>query len=252
AIAIANKVGPSGTSEIVHLVCGAISNDIFHTWSTNGGPFSPPDNVFGPTAQLNVPTIAASGIGVTITGQGLNSLGQQSIYGSYSSDGMTWGPPFPIYSAQTTNDTLYFSAPNTLYANPDLLMMFASESTSSTPGSGFLVNIWGNPRAATPNFMSAQIGQSQVGQSLFFAPAGCLTNPPALSAAIIARNTSNAVDLLQSTDLTNPALFMLSLLDNNNDFQLAAACNASQAIFAIAFQGSSTNVYTCTPPPPPP
>jgi hypothetical protein len=51
--------------------------------------------------------------------------------------------------------------------------------------------------------------------------------------------------LAQSLDLTNLSGWSANLLDHNNDFQLGAACNSSQGIFGIAFQGNNAILYRC-------
>jgi len=231
----------AATGGNVYMVCGAFTNDVYYSSSIGGGAFSTQVNVFGPTAQLNVPTIALYGkVGLSITGQGLNSGGDQSIFGTYSTDGVHFSTTFPIYSA-ASGDSLFFSAPNTFFAG-DMLTVFATESTAS---SSFLVTAWGDPTVATPSFSNAQIGSTQIGQSLNFGPAGCLTSSPSWSAAIIGRNPSNAVYLAQTLDLTSPIAYSAKLLDSNNDFQLGAACNASQGIFGIIPSGADGLLYRC-------
>lgn len=84
--------------------------------------------------------------------------------------------------------------------------------------------------------MSAQIGSAQIGQEFAFSPAGCLTSPPSLSAAVLGIGASNSAYLTQTLDFTNPSAYgTAALLDSNNDAQLGAACNSSQGIFAIGF-----------------
>jgi hypothetical protein len=225
----------------VYMVCGSSSNDVLYTSSLSGGAFSAEANVFGPTAQLNVPTIAIyANIGLAITGQGLNASGNQAVFEKYSMDGVNFSPTFQMYAA-ASGDSLFFAAPNTFFAGKKLTI-FATESTAS---SSFLVTAWGDPTVTTPSFLNAHIGSSQIGQAFSFTPAGCLTNPPTWSAAVIGRNPSNAVYLAQSLDLTSPIAYSANLLDSNNDFQLGAACNASQGIFGIAFQGNNSVVYRC-------
>jgi hypothetical protein len=223
----------------VYMACGASSNDVFYTSSLGGGPFSAPVNVFGATAQLTVPTIAIYvNAGLAITGQGLDSSGNQAIFEKYSMDGINFSSTFKMYSA-APGDSLFISAPNTQFAGK-MLTVFGTESTAS---SSSLVTIWGDPTGSMPSFMSAQIGSSQIGQEFSFSPAGCLTNPPSWSAAIIGRNPSNAVYLAQTPDLTSPIAYSAKLLDSNNDVQLGAACNALQGIFGIGFGDVIT--YRC-------
>ena len=224
----------------VYLACGTFSNDVFFSSSLGGGAFSSPVNVFGAAAHLSVPTIALYGkIGFAITGQGLNASSDQSIFGTYSTDGIHFSPQFPIYSA-ASSDSLFFFAPNTFFAHK-MLTVFATESTAS---SSFLVTAWGDPTVTTPSFSSAQIGSSQIGQDFSFTPAGCLSSPPSWSTAVIGRNPSNAVYLAQSLDLTNPLAYSANLLDSGNNFQLGAACNSSQGIFAMVSTGGGV-VYRC-------
>jgi hypothetical protein len=224
----------------VYLACGTFSNDIFFSSSVGGGAFSTPVNVFGAAAHLSVPTIALyANLGFAITGQGLNASGDQSIFGTYSTDGIHFSPQFPIYSA-ASGDSLFFSAPNTFFAHK-MLTVFATESTAS---SSFLLTAWGDPTVTTPSLLNAQIGSSQIGQDFSFTPAGCLTSAPSWSAAVIGRNPSNAVYLAQTLDLTNPLAYSAGLLDNSNNFQLGAACNSSQGIFAMVSSGGGV-VYRC-------
>lgn len=225
----------------VHIACGAFSNDVFYTHSLGGAAFTTPVNVFGPTAQLTVPTIALyANIGLAITGQGSDSSGNQAIFEKYSLDAINFSPTFKIYAA-ASGDSLFFSAPNTYFSGKKLAI-FATESTAS---SSFLVTAFGDPTVSAPVFMSAQIGSSQIGQEFSFSPAGCLTSVPTWSTAIIGRNPSNAVYLAQSLDLTSPLGYSATLLDNNNDFQLSAACNSSQGIFGITLSGSNSTLYRC-------
>jgi hypothetical protein len=92
--------------------------------------------------------------------------------------------------------------------------------------------------------MSTQISSSQIGQDFSFTPAGCLTSAPTWSTAVIGRNPSNAVYLAQSLDLTNPLGYSAILLDSSNNFQLGAACNSSQGIFALV-SSSGGVIYRC-------